>query len=436
MFRLTRTGLLAAAMIANSQTFTAEIEDFTVESELTYGYAVDANTSIQGELQVSPRIDLTLGNRASMIASALIRLDAQDELEPGRRTFENYAPATRPANLGNAGTAEIRDFYWELRSAKGLTRLGKQQVVWGRLDGIKVLDLVNPQDFREFIIEDFGDSRIGLWSAYFDYSFESWRTELVIVPDGSGHGIPDTGAWYELTAPRFRFGASPGQAAPTTITDAPGHSLDDTAFGFRLSRRVAGADISLVGYSGLDPEPLGRLSVNNGEPAVERYFERRDAFGLSFDLNIGSTVVRAEYAFQPGRSFNTRSNDRLAALELDQHRGAIGIDFNGPMDIFINIQYLVDTISDAPAELIRPASDRIGTVYLRRSFAYDALAVEARWYQSFTDHDRFAYLGVTYAINDNSSIALGAEHYNGTADGLFGQFEERGRIAVSFSHEL
>jgi hypothetical protein len=153
-------------------------------------------------------------------------------------------------------------------------------------------------------------------------------------------------------------------------------------------------------------------------------------------MSIGSAVVRAEYAYQPDRSFNTRANDQLASLELDQHRGAIGVDINGPLDIFINVQYLVDTISDAPADLVRPARDRIGTVYLQRTFAYDALAFEARWYQSFTDHDRFGWLGVSYAFNDDTSIALGAEHFSGSADGLFGQFEDRGRITVSFSHEL
>lgn len=436
MSRRIRSGLLVAVAAMNHQVVAAELENFSLNSDLTYGYAVDASSSVQGELEVEPEVSFLISNRASLVASARIRLDIQDELDPGRRSVDNYAPASKPADLGNTGAAELRDFYWELQSENGLTRLGKQQIVWGRLDGIKVLDLINPQDFREFIIDDFGASRIGLWSAYFDYSFDNWRTELAIVPDGSGHAIPDAGAWYELTAPRFRFGASVDQATIATLTDSPDHSLDDTAIGIRLSRQIAGADISFVGYSGLDPEPLGRLTQVEGEAVVERYYERRDAFGLSFDVSLGNTVVRAEYALQPERAFNTRSADQLGVTRLDQHRGAIGVDVNGPLGVFINLQYLVDSVSDAPADLVRPASDRIGTVYLRRSFAYEALAVEARWYQSFTDDDRFGWFGVTYAINESSSIAIGAEHFSGTRDGLFGQFENRDRITISFSHEL
>ena len=68
--------------------------------------------------------------------------------------------SSRPYRIGDAGTAEIRDAYLEFGLDNGLLRIGKQQIVWGRLDGIKVLDTVNPQDFREFILDDFDDSRI------------------------------------------------------------------------------------------------------------------------------------------------------------------------------------------------------------------------------------------------------------------------------------
>jgi hypothetical protein len=47
-------------------------------------------------------------------------------------------------------------FGWDLR-------LGKQQVVWGTADGIKLLDIINPTDFRELNQNDMEDSRIPIW---------------------------------------------------------------------------------------------------------------------------------------------------------------------------------------------------------------------------------------------------------------------------------
>ena len=38
---------------------------------------------------------------------------------------------------------------------KSYFTFGKQQVVWGKADVLKVLDVVNPPSFRELILEDF-----------------------------------------------------------------------------------------------------------------------------------------------------------------------------------------------------------------------------------------------------------------------------------------
>lgn len=44
-----------------------------------------------------------------------------------------------------------------------LVGVGKKQVVWGTADGIKLLDIINPTDFREFSQADFEESRIPVW---------------------------------------------------------------------------------------------------------------------------------------------------------------------------------------------------------------------------------------------------------------------------------
>jgi hypothetical protein len=421
-------GLLAAPCMA------AEIERLDLSSDLSYGYGSELEQSMQGQLDASPGIEIRLSTSGAFVGSARVRLDARDELEPGRAPLDTYADASRPLSLGTTGTVELRDFYLEFVNAGGLARFGKQQIAWGRLDGIKVLDLVNPQDFREFILEDFSDSRISLWSAYFDYSLGDWRAEFAVIPDSTGHAIPNPGAWFELTAPRFRFGASPGQPGLPVVTEKPTHALDRTAAGLRLSRRIGTAEIGLVAYSGMDPEPLGRIGTVAGRPVLERFYERRDAIGFSLDMGLGGAVLRAEYAFQPDRVFNVRSAGVLATAELDQHRGAIGLDIDAPLGLFINFQYLVDTIAAPPVGLVRPERDRIGTLFLRRAFGYDRVILEARWYQSFTDDDRLATVSIEYAFNGNTSIRFAANAFDGVPTGLFGQFDSRDRLILTLEH--
>lgn len=431
MPRLLHSFLLVALLPAPS---IAEVESASLETDLSYGHSRVTNTTMQGLLELVPSLDLALGDESSLITSARLRVDSEDELEPGRPDIDTFAPGSQPLHLGSSGTLELRDFYVEIRSENGLARVGKQQIVWGRLDGIKVLDIVNPQYFREFILDDFADSRISLWSAYFDYNLGNWRAELALVPDGTGHAIPGAGAWFELTAPRFRYGAAPNEPDLPVVTESPGHLLDDAGAGVRLSRQFDTLELALVAYSGMDPEPIGRLMIIDGAAAVERSYERLGTLGFSVDMGLGSAVLRAEYAYHPDRTFNTRSPGQLDTVTLDQHRGAIGLDVDGPLGIFVNVQYLVDTISAAPVDLVRPNQDRLATLFLRRSFSYDSVIVTARWYHSFTDDDDLAAFSVKYQINDSTSIGIAAQLFSGIDAGLFGQFRDRDRLTLSLSH--
>jgi hypothetical protein len=42
-------------------------------------------------------------------------------------------------------------------------RAGKQQVVWGTADGMKLLDMINPSDYSEMAQNQMEDSRIPVW---------------------------------------------------------------------------------------------------------------------------------------------------------------------------------------------------------------------------------------------------------------------------------
>lgn len=57
----------------------------------------------------------------------------------------------------------LRELYIDTTAWGWDFRLGKQQVVWGTADGIKLLDIINPTDFREMNQNDMEDSRIPIW---------------------------------------------------------------------------------------------------------------------------------------------------------------------------------------------------------------------------------------------------------------------------------
>ena len=60
-------------------------------------------------------------------------------------------------------TEVLRELYADTSFGDWDLRLGKQQVVWGTADGIKLLDIINPTDWREFNQNTMDESRIPVW---------------------------------------------------------------------------------------------------------------------------------------------------------------------------------------------------------------------------------------------------------------------------------
>ena len=412
----------------------ADTTDFQLDTRLGYGYGNFSESTMQLILAATPKVrfDVTPAWKAEI--SGRVHLDFDDGLEPGRATTDSYSSHSGIAAIGDLGTLELRDLFIERRLKNGILRIGKQQIVWGKLDGIKVLDVLNPQNFREFILEDFSASRIGLWSAYLDITKSGWRSELALIPDNTGHMVPVQGAWFELTAPRYRYGSDSGGETPRTVTQRGNIGADTSALALRVSRQFGALELGAIAYSGLDHEPLGRITSDNGEAVVERYYERRDLYGISAETAFGAFALRAELASQPKRNFNTRTPLALEAQRLDQVTAGVGLDIDGPWDTFINVQYVQDTIRNAPESLVRPSEDRIFTVFLRKTFSYDTFRLSARWYRSQELGDEMFSVALQLNASDSTRFRLAVDAFSGDATGIFGQFADKDRVTLGLEH--
>ena len=78
----------------------------------------------------------------------------------------------------------LREAYIDTTLADMDIRVGKQQVVWGKADGVKFLDIINPTDFREWGQNTMEDSRIPLWMGVIEKDLgNNDSLQFVWVPD-------------------------------------------------------------------------------------------------------------------------------------------------------------------------------------------------------------------------------------------------------------
>ncbi len=229
---------------------------------------------------------------------------------------------------------EMRELYFDYSLSKLDLRVGKQIVVWEQLLGFRILDEINPLDFREFILPDLIDFRIPLWTVKGDYYFGDYQIEGLWIPFFTPHRPAPRGSEWEL------FQRLPGQ-------EDPPKTLENSEYGARLSRTFGGVDLAVSYLDVFDPFPTPfreytgfrffappakclpttlQIDQTNTDPdcgpVYHPRFERIHIFGQSAAVNMGSYILKWESSFITGKYFGTR----LADLDGDGK-----LDYNGAL---------------------------------------------------------------------------------------------------------
>lgn len=402
------------------------------EARVELAFEDDANLT-QARLEMLPEIEASWDSGARFFGSVRARLDLTDDLLPGSPEYPTYCGLCSPLNLGGGSTLELKDFYLEFESGRVLWKLGKQQIVWGQLDGFKLLDQVNPQSFEQFILEDFDRSRIGLWSARLESTVAGTDIQIVYAPDSTVSYVPDQDALFAFQAPRFRFGQAREaslELPQTTVRSS--NIVKDATYALRLSRYVSGWDLAAVAITGLDHTPVGNLIVENGLAQFHRLHKRRSLVGASAATSSGPVVFRNEIGLYPNRSFNVTEGNSLGVVDRDQLTVAAALDYDGPGGLFLSVQFIYDRVLDAPRSLTRPDDDVLLSIFALKYFANETVKAEARLYAAnglFAD--ALVSASLTYVASDALELSVGADLFMGDEGGIYGQFQDRDRVTFS-----
>jgi len=246
--------------------------------------------------------------------------------------FVETLPQEKDSNV-----AEFRELYLDFAFDDFDLRLGKQFIVWGVLPGVRVVDEVNPMDFRELILPDVLDYRVPLWSAKLDYYHSSGDYQLIWIPDVQFHKPAPRGSEWELL-----------QEVPGTRYPARS-DIKNTEVGMRYSFEFFRAQLALSYFYTWDDYPIifrnvkeGQTDENStagppeGDPEFFPRFGRLHMFGLTFTRPVYDAILNSELAFVRGKywglSFIDRDNDDFldhqGVLKRDHIRFGLSIDLN------------------------------------------------------------------------------------------------------------
>jgi hypothetical protein len=394
------------------------------------------------ELRIEPELDLALPGNFRLKGIGRLRADAFDELEPGPPDQPEVAPYTRRLGFGDRIDAELRELFVQGRVGPAWLRIGKQQIVWGQADGLKLLDVVNPQNFDEFILPVFEDSRIPLWTLDVEVPIDDAQLQLFWIPDPTTHDIPPLDGVFAFTAPRLvGEWPPPGVALRIEDVDRPDDPLRDSDVGARLSGFWKGWDLTANALWHYDDIliPFRTIDLSSGAPQVRVApgFRRTPVLGGSASNAFGNLTVRGEMAAHLDRWFPTDDvADRDGVVRTTDVGWVLGLDWYGFPDTLLSAQLFQSFLTDHRPGVIRDRLDNSVTVLARRTFRHETLTLETIWIQSINDGDGLVRPRVEYAVRDDLQVWMGFDVFYGTRDGIYGEFDENDRFVIGFEWGL
>lgn len=331
--------------------------------------------------------------------------------------------------------ADIRELYADLHLEGVDVRIGKQYIIWGVLEGVRVVDELNPMDFRELILLDLLDYRIPLWSAKVDYFVDSSTYEFVFIPDLRFHKPAPAGSEWELLQ-----SVCEGQSADILCVDSEPDSWNfkDAEYGLRWEGNAWDTELTLSYFYTWDDFPAIFRAVpldtsvfcraDDPEddatcinPAFFPTYTRMHMYGGTAVKQFGRYILKGEVAYVQDKLFGVKNStdrngdgfvDYDGELQKDHIRWAMGVEFNiGGWDIAPGLtQWIILNYDEV---LLQDRFDTSLNLFVRKEFPAQA-AVFQMLVLYLANMDEFLFKPkTTFQVDDRLQFAVGLDLFYG-----------------------
>ena len=220
---------------------------------------------------------------------------------------------------------ELYDAYVEGSLADNLDmKLGRQVVVWGRSDTIRVTDILNPLDNRRPGMVDIEDLRLPVAMAKLDYFVGDWRVTPMAVLEQRFSKNPPAGSAFN--------GAT--RSLPEN------EDYNDVTPALSIGGEFSGWDVNF--YAAKVRDDAGYFS------AGKLKHDKVNMVGTALNVLNGSWLLKGELAHFDGLKYSSTGDN-----EFKRTDGLLGVEYNGVADTLISYDASVRRVHDYDTRLKR-----------------------------------------------------------------------------------
>ncbi|MEA3499260.1 MAG: DUF1302 family protein [Campylobacterota bacterium] len=356
-----------------------EIELVQIEQSEQNDFTLYGSVTATGEYS-------TIGNSiVSTKLSTNLKLEyIVDEFHKIKSTIKGYKATN--TNINNDRGFDINELSVEGIFHNGIDgKIGRQIVVWGKSDNIRITDILNPMDMTTPGMVDIKDLRLGVAMTKLDYFMDKWALSGMVLHENRFSTMAEFGSEY------YR----------ATMPDAPSNSLSNSGTALSLSGNLQGEDISFY---------LANKYVDNTT-------YKTNMVGFAYNKVMDSFLIKTEVAYFDNYDSNTIDG---------KTDGLVGVEYNGISDGSISFE-VANKNDDIQYAL------RFTQSYLNQTLDFTTLY---SGYGKNLEDGGFARVWFDYAYDDNISTSFGVIDYFGGDNLYFENIKDNDRVFASLTYNF
>jgi len=374
----------------------------------------------RSELRLQLEFDIPLSDEVRLFLAPELRWDT-DHMSAGVFDELNRDEVRRPI-------FHFREAYLEWRTGRWDIRVGEQIFAWGTADGYNPTDNLNPRDYLDLV----NNEKIPVFALSATYHFsEATSLELVLIP-------LFTPSRFDGEESRWSF--FPPEPYVRFERERPGDSLSNMQFALRAKTSFEGWDFSLSYYDGYNH--IGRPTLICdllGRPErIRLHYDRVRTLGFDFATTWRGVGIHGELAHTWTQG--DRDDSYLQYV--------LGIDYTWAeirpgQNLRLILEYAGEKVTRRGRRRDGLPPTRLGryldgSILARLVYEFSESAeFELKLAANLRDGSNFyVQPALTFDLNDDWRIKVGADIFIGDDDSFFGRFDDNDRFFLVVEHNF
>jgi len=352
-------------------------------------------------------------------------------LDYGKGNVKLFANPVLTYNaIRNETDFSLRQAFLDIYFADFDLRIGKQQIIWGKAEGVFITDIISPRDLSEFLLPDFEEIRIGINAFKLDYYLGNSTFEAVWIPLFQPAILPEANSIWTPQMPSFPLAVA--------LDESERHvegKLSNSEFALKYSYLGSAVDFELMTAYLWDDNPAMLIYAQpDSTLLLKPKYHRLPMLGTSFSKTVGAAIVRGEGAYYLGKKFSAEDLSANGILERDYLHYLLGYDYNW-FGVNMSMQVIQEYILQYEDDIRNDEFTSTLTFMAAKDFLRETLRLELFSYFGVNSSDALLRPKIVYDLADGFEAQLGANIFVGN-EGLLGQYAKNDMIFLKLRYDF